>query len=123
LFFSLKRTQGFAHFDVCVVSASCVQVSWRTHTPVRATVDLLSTQQQHVRVRFDAACKLPQFEVRRATPHRLMRELLAAVRRDVPEFPQIENVFEIDFDLLQREIVPLSSPLERSMLCGALVRD
>lgn len=105
------------------MSASCVQLAWRTHTHVRATIDLLSSQ--HVRVRFDSNMQKQQqrqqFEVRRATPQRVLRELVEVMRRDVPDWPRIDNVFQIDFDLLERDIVPLSSPLERAMLCGALV--
>lgn len=111
--------QGFKHFDVVALSATCVQFDWRTEVHARAFIDILSAQ--HVRVRFFDA-SIAQFEVRRANAQRVVRELLGALRREVSEFPRVENSFQIDFDLLERQIVPTSSPLVRSMLCGALVR-
>lgn len=114
-----SHIKGFKHFDVVALSASTVQFDWRTHIHVRAFIDILSAQ--HVRVRFFDA-SIAQFEVRRATAQRVVRELLGAIRRQVTEFPRVENCFQIDFDLLERQITPTSSPLMRSMLCGALVR-
>lgn len=112
--------RGFRHFAVHAVSATSFELVWQSAptAAVRLLVDVPSDALVRVRL-LDAP--RTEFEVRRASPHRLVREIAAVLQRELRGFETPKNPFAIDFTLLHEAIVALSSPLERALMAGALV--
>jgi hypothetical protein len=119
LFASLR---AFEHFAVRSLSVTSLELAFHaapgSDVASRVVVDVSSDAL--VRVRVLAPVRL-DFDVRRPTPYRVVQEIVAALQRSVPGFVAPRNAFQVDFASLASGFVPLSSPLERSLMAGALV--
>lgn len=109
--------RGFQHFAVHAVSTTSFQLVWQ-QPATRVLVDVPADALVRVRL---LEAPHTELQLRRASPHRVVREIAALMQRDVPGFVQPSNLFAVDFTLLLGALVPLSSPLERALLAGALV--